>query len=452
MSKTAPTWRALIRLSFPMVIAQLAFASMGFVDAMLMGQLGVDVLAGGGLGTVIYQFCYIVGIGVLVATANFIAYAKGQNDAVAVHTAVLSGVIAVFVLCLVFGALIWQIEPLLVLFDQQPVTIQYATAYLDIVVWALLPAFGYILLRSLVLGLGKPGAILPISVIGAALNYPVSYVLMHGLFGLPALGIRGIALGTCLVSLIMFLGLAFLTFRQPIFQPFRFWRDWQHFSWRQLRETFGLGVPIAIAHAMEIGMFSVAALLIGMIGVDALAAHQVALQCATLSFMIPLGLSQAVSAQVGMAFGRRDFAELKRIGLAGCAMATVTASLTGLLFITFPEVLTDLFVDPAQGTDLAEVLVLAVSLLFVAALFQWVDAMQVVLMGILRGFKLGASPTLITIFSYWCVGVPFCYLLMRQHGAWGVWAGMGIGLAVSAVLLALLYWRTLNHWLHADRS
>lgn len=429
-----------------MVVAQLAFASMGFVDAMLMGQLGVDVLAGGGLGTVIYQFFYVVGIGVLVATANFIAYAQGQNNTVAIHTAVLSGVIAVFVLCIVFGALIWHIEPLLVLFDQAPVTIEYATAYLEVVVWALLPGYGYILLRSLVLGLGKPGAILPISVIGAVLNYPVSYVLMYGLFGLPELGIRGIALGTCLVSLFMFIGLAVLTYRQTLFKPFKFWCDWQHFSWRQLRETFGLGIPIAIAHAMEIGMFSVAALLIGMIGVEALAAHQVALQCATLSFMIPLGLSQAVSAQVGMAFGRSDFAELKRIGLAGFGLATLTSTLTGILFIAFPEVLTDLFVDPGRGADLTQVLALAVSLLFVAALFQWVDSMQVVLMGILRGFKLGTSPTVISIVSYWCVGVPFCYLLMQQHGAWGVWAGMGIGLAVSAVLLALLYWRTLRYW------
>jgi len=360
---------------------------------------------------------------------------------------VLSGVIAVCVLCIVFGVLIWQIEPLLVLFDQKPVTIEYAEAYLDVVVWALLPAFGYILLRSLVLGLGKPGAILPISVIGAVLNYPVSYALMYGLIGLPELGIRGIALGTCLVSLFMFVGLAVLTFRQAQFKPYRFWRDWHHFSWRQLRETFGLGIPIAIAHAMEIGMFSVAAMLIGMISVEALAAHQVALQCATLSFMIPLGLSQAVSAQVGMAFGRRDFTELKRIGLAGCGMATLTASLAGILFIAFPEVLTDLFVDPAQGEDLAQVLMLAVSLLFVAALFQWVDAMQVVLMGVLRGFKLGTSPTVISIVSYWFVGVPLCYLLMQQYGAWGVWAGMGIGLAVSAVLLALLYWRTLRYWM-----
>jgi MATE family multidrug resistance protein len=427
-----------------MVVAQLSFALMGFIDAVLMGQLGVDALAGGGLGSIIYQFFYIVGIGILVATANFIAFAEGERNHAAIHTALLSGAVAVLAMCVVFGLAIWQIGPLLVWFGQPVHAVVNAQAYLDVVVWSLLPAFGFILLRGLVLGLGKPGAILPISIAATILNYPLSYALMTGWGGLPVMGIQGVALGTVIVSVFMFLGLAWLTYRQHLFQPFKFWVGWDHFSWHQLRQTFGLGIPIAIAHAMEIGMFAVAALLIGTLGVDALAAHQITLQCTTLSFMIPLGLAQAVSAQVGSAYGQRDFQRLLQVVRAGLALGTCTAAGAGFLFIALPELLTDLFIDRQSGADLQHVVRLAVSLLFVAALFQWVDAMQVILMGVLRGFKLGTAPTLVSVFSYWFVGVPACWLWLQGEGAWGVWAGMGLGLAVSSVLLGGLYVRVLR--------
>ncbi len=438
------TFRSLFRISVPMVVAQMSFALMGFIDAVLMGQLGVDVLAGGGLGSIIYQFFYIVGIGILVATANFIAFAEGEQNHAEIHTALLSGAVAVVLMCVVFGLAIWQIGSVLVWLEQPPQAIVHARAYLNVVLWSLLPAFGFILLRGLVLGLGNPSAVLPISVVATVLNYPISYALMTGWGGLPALGIQGVALGTVIVSILMFVGLAWLTYRQQLFKPFKFWRGWDRFSWRQLRQTFGLGIPIAVAHAMEIGMFSVAALFIGTLGIEALAAHQVALQCATLSFMIPLGLSQAVSAQVGSAYGRRNFKQLRHVVVSGLALGSLTATCAGIVFVAFPEVLTNLFVDRQSGADLKQVIALAISLLFVAALFQWVDAMQVILMGVLRGFKLGTSPTVVSVFSYWLVGVPACYLLMQSLGAWGVWAGMGLGLAVSSVLLAALYIRVLR--------
>lgn len=422
-----------------MVVGQLAFASMTFIDTLLMGQLGVAEIAGGGLGSVVYQFFFIVGIGVLVATANLIAFARGEKNETEIHRALLSGVVVVLLLFVVAGSLIWNAKTVLLWLGQDLVVVDMAETYLRVVLWSLLPAFGFILLRSLILGIGDPALILPISVIAAALNYPVSYVLMTGQFGLPALGLEGIALGTCLISLGMFLSLAWLVYRQPLFRPYPFWRGWATFRAQQLRETLKLGVPIAMAHAMEIGLFSAAAILIGWQGVAALAAHQVALQCSGLSFMIPLGISQAVSVKVGELYGAREREQILRAARAGLMLGSASALCAASIFWLLPEMLVTLFISPESTENFDAVLDVAVRILFVVALFQFVDAWQVILMGVLRGFKLGASPTLVTIFTYWGVGFPVAYFLMAPFGAVGVWSGLGVGLGISALLLGALF-------------
>jgi len=442
----------LFKIALPMVVGQLAFASMSFIDTVLMGQLGVEILAGGGLGAVVYQFFYIVGIGMLVATANLIAFAKGENDALAVHRALLSGAVVVLGLFFIFGGFIWQISPILLLLGQSTETVVYAEQYLQVVVWSLLPAFGFILLRNLVLGLGNPSVILPVSIVAACLNYPVSYALMTGMWGLPALGIQGVALGTCLISLLMFLGLIGLVYRKPIFKEYPFWSKWELFSRENLMDTLKLGAPIALAHAMEVGMFSAAALLIGILGVNALAAHHVALQLTTLSFMVPLGLSQAVSVKVGEFYGARNLQNIRMVAVCGLILATFSACLSGSLFWFAPEWLASIFLNENlnnSALDLSiaeytEVNSIIINILFIAALFQLVDGWQVNLMGVLRGFKLGTSPTLAAIFSYWFIGFPCSYLLLSSFGAVGVWMGMGVGLAVSAIILAYLFKRELD--------
>lgn len=432
--------RDLWRLSIPMIVGQLAFASMSFIDTVLMGQLGVEALAGGGLGSVAFQFFYVVSVGVLTATANHIAVAKGRGDDKEIHRALLSGVWIVAVLTLLFGLAIWFIRPVFLLLGQDEGVSLIAEQYLHTLVWALFPALLFILFRSLVLGVGNPGVVLPISVVAAALNYPISYTLMTGQFGLPAMGIEGVAWGTFTVSCGMAVAIIVSSYRQPRFKGYPFWSGWEDFSFKQFLDTWRLGIPIALAHAMEIGMFSAAALLIGLVGVDALAAHQVALQCTTLAFMIPLGLSQAISVKVGEFYGAGRYNDVRRTVRYGLLAATFAALVSGSLFIFAPEQLTHFFVE-GERTSLEALIPVAVSLLFVAAMFQLVDGWQVVLMGVLRGFRLGASPTIAATVSYWAIGFPLSYILMKSYGAVGVWTGMGVGLATSALILAALYQR-----------
>ena len=434
-------FRELSKLSFPIVIGQLSFAFMSFIDTLLMGQLGVLELAGGGLGAVVYQFFYVVGIGALVATANLIAYYKGKDDSRAVHQSLLSGLVVVMFLFLSFALMILNIGPLLLLLGQEATVVNYAQRYLDVVVWSLLPAFGFVLMRSFVIGMAKPGAILPISIIATLLNYPLSYALMKGEFGLPAMGIAGIALGTNIIALGMFIGLVYLTYRRSCFVHYQFWHGWHYFSFSRLKETVRLGFPIALAHAMEVGMFSAAALIVGLLGVNALAAHQVALQSTTLSFMIPLGISQAVSVKIGELYGRGQIAETRKALFSGLTLASISAMLAAMIFMLAPESLVNFFIrtEDISETDMVTLLSIATSILFVAALFQFVDSWQVVLMGALRGYKLGASPTLVAIFCYWCVGMPLSYMASKIWGAPGVWAGMGMGLGLCALMLGLLF-------------
>lgn len=434
-------FKEISKLSFPIVVGQLSFALMSFIDTILMGQLGVPELAGGGLGAVVFQFFYVVGIGALAATANLIAYYNGQKNALAVKQSLLAGVVMVFVLFLLSFIVIWNAGPILLALGQETVTVVFVQRYMQTAVWALLPAFFFVLLRSFVLGMGRPGAILPISIIATLLNYPLSYILMKGEFGLPAMGIEGIALGTFIISCGMFIGLVFLTYRKTSYAYYAFWKDWNVFSAAHMKETVRLGFPIALAHAMEVGMFSAAAIIVGLLGVNALAAHQVALQSTTLSFMIPLGISQAVSVKVGELYGQGRVAETLKPLKAGLTLSSISALMAGLVFIFAPEMLVDFFLprDEVGNANFQQLLVIATGILFVAALFQFVDAWQVILMGALRGFKLGRSPTLVAIFSYWCVGIPCSYMASLTWGAPGVWMGMGLGLGLSAVLLGLLF-------------
>lgn len=433
----------LVKLAVPMIVGQLAFASMGFVDTVLLGTLGVEVLAGGALGAMVFQFFHIVGIGVLTATANLIAFEFGQNRAEGIHTALLSGVCSVLVLSIVFGLIILNAEPILLILGQDSGILSITSSYLDVVVWALLPAFSFILLRSLALGLGDSSAVLPVSIIAAASNYPISYALMTGSFGLPELGVQGVAAGTLIVSIMMALAMALFIYQQEAFKPFKFWRDWKHFKVSSVIETYRLGVQIAIAHAMEVGMFSAAALLIGVMGAEALAAHQIVLQCITLSFMLPLGLSQAVSVKVGKHFGAGNAEETRLIIKYGLVISSITATFAGLIFWLLPDTLVSFFVDESLGSaEFQSLLGTASLLLLVGAMFQLVDGWQVVLMGVLRGFKLGASPTIVATISYWGLGFPAAYFFGQSYGAVGVWSGMGLGLALSALLLGFLVFKT----------
>jgi len=431
--------RKISRLAIPLIVAQLAQASMGFVDTILMGMLGVEVLAGGGLGAAIFQFFIIVCTGVLMASSNIIAFAIGRKDNEEVHQALLSSMAIAVVLALLFGFVLWNIGGVLSALGQADASIAITEVYLRSVVWAMLPALAFMALRNLVLGFGHTGSLLRIALIGAACNFPVSYVLMFGLFGFPEFGLKGIGYGTTFVSLMMFVIFSWDVYRSSQFKVYPFWRGWRSFNFGTLGSVLRLGVPISIAYAMEAGLFTAAALLAGMLGAVQLAAHQIALQCITLSFMIPVGLSQAVSIIVGQSYGANCLQDVEGYTRTGVAMGVVGSLSAAFVFWFFPESIVALFTQSKDVSDLEVVQQAGIKLLWVAAIFQLVDGVQVITMGALRGLKLAASPTVITVIGYWGVGFPCAYWLMSVWGLQGIWGGLGIGLAVTSLMLVTLF-------------
>jgi MATE family multidrug resistance protein len=311
--------------------------------------------------------------------------------------------------------------------------------------WAMLPALYYLVLRSFVAALEQPGWSLAVGLGGVACNAMVNYTLIFGKFGFPALGLTGAGIGTTITNIFMFLVMALVVTRHPRFRRYhlfgRFWRaDRERF-----REIWRLGLPIAIMLALEIGIFNTAVFLMGLIGAESVAAHAIALQCAALTFMVPLGLSQAATVRVGLAFGRRDQKGIARAGWTAFVLGVSFMALMAMLMLSFPGQLVALFLNPADPANRA-VIPLAISFLFVAALFQIFDGAQSVGAGMLRGLQDTKVPMAYAAFGYWGIGLFVAVGLAFGLG-WkgvGIWTGLASGLAVVAVLI-------IGRWLRRER-
>jgi multidrug resistance protein, MATE family len=277
-------------------------------------------------------------------------------------------------------------------------------------------------------------------VVAAVVNAAADYVLIFGHFGAPELGIRGAAIASALTFATSFLAMAVYAVRTlPEHELFvRFWRpDWPVFA-----RVFRLGWPIALTNLSEVGLFAASAFMVGLLGTVELAAHGVALQIASVTFIFHVGLSSAATIRVGAAWGRRDREGQRRAAVAATWLSAVIVVLTVVLFVSAPRSLVGVFLDPADPAAPA-VLALGAHLLALAALFQVADAGQVMALGFLRGMQDTRTPMVLAAISYWAVGMPISLFLtfVLGLGVTGVWLGLVAGLSLACVLLMLRFWR-----------
>jgi MATE family multidrug resistance protein len=304
--------------------------------------------------------------------------------------------------------------------------------------WALLPAFLYLVLRNFLAALERPGWSLVVAVGAVVVNAAVNSALIFGVeaVGLPPLGLAGAGIGSSVTVTLEFTALAFIVGRHRLFRRYhlfgRFWRS----DWARFRELWRLGAPIAATLTLEVGVFNAAVFLMGLIGTASLAAHQIAIQIASLSFMVPMGLAQAVTVRVGHALGRGDPVAIARSGWTSFVLATGFMTLMALLMWALPRQLTGIFIDLTDPAN-AEVVALAVSFLGMAALFQIVDGAQAVGAGMLRGLHDTTMPMAYALFGYWVAGMGTAVTLgfVLGWGGVGIWAGLAAGLAVVSVLM-----------------
>jgi MATE family multidrug resistance protein len=440
---TSPHWsaeiRATARLATPLVAAQLAQISMSFIDVVMVGRLGPEAMAAVVLGHTVFFTSMLVGVGFVIAVSPLVAQAFGAGDRPSASRAARQGL---WVAVLMAGPLIVLMayaEPLLLAARQDAQTSALAAGYLGALAWGILPDLGFGALRGFMEGIGKPRPILFIALVAAVLNVGANYVLMFGKLGFPALGVVGTGYASALVFWVMF-GLMALVVRwaEP-YKSYRVFRGLRRPDPSALKELARVGWPIGIGLGVESGMFTAATLLIGTLSVEALAAHQVALNAASVSFMIPLGIAFAATSRVGQAVGRGDPEGVRRAGQAALVLGVGSMLAGAMLFWLLPGAIVAVYLD-ADAAGAAEVGDLAVILLGIAAVFQLVDGAQAVYGGALRGLKDTKAVMLIALVAYWGVGLTTAVMLTRSGwGAPGVWWGLVVGLAAAAVLLRLRF-------------
>ena len=429
--------RATVALAWPLILSNLTMALIGATDVVLMGWLGPHPLAASALGLNLVFTLILLGIGVVTASSPMMATALGARSS-AVRDVRRSFRQACWVaICIALPAwvLLWNAEPIILRLGQEPALAHDAEIFLHGYMWSILPFLLFQAMRNFLSALERPQWIFIVSAVGIVLNAVVSWALIFGRLGMPALGIFGGGLGSSIVwtALALALGTVVVTDRKfGRFHLFgRFWRA----DWPRFRHIWRLGLPIGLTMAFEGAVFAAAAYLMGLIDEASIAAHAVALQIAAISFMVPLGLGQAATVRVGRALGRKDRAGIARAGWTAWVLAVGFMAAMALLIWLFPRDLMTLFLDDTPAN--ARVIDLGVAFLAVAAAFQIVDGAQVVGAGMLRGLHDPRVPMLFALFGYWAVGLGVGVWLAFGAG-WegiGIWTGLATGLAVVAALM-----------------
>jgi len=431
--------RQTLHLGAPMILAQLAHMSMTFVDTIMVGWLGTRQLAGVALGGAVFFPVLLMTLGVLMAVGPMVAQGYGGGDRDAIRDAVRQGLWLATLLGVVAFLALWQGSWMLRWAGQEEETVVLTEGYLRAITWGVVPELWFVVLRQFVEGLSRPRVVLIITTAGLLLNVGANYILMYGKLGFPALGLVGCGWASALVYWTMFLVMVLFILKSDGLRPYRVLSHLGGPDWHRFSEVFRMGWPIGLMQGFEVGLFSATALLMGILGKTALAAHQIALQCASFSYMVPLGLSFAVSVRVGQAVGRKDLQGARRAGHVGMGLGASFMVVAALCFWIFPRYILSLFL----GTDASandEVVFHAVGFLAIAAIFQVFDGLQATAAGALRGLKDTRTPMIVALISYWIVGLSSGYLLAFQFG-WqgtGLWWGLVLGLSTAALLLS---WR-----------
>jgi multidrug resistance protein, MATE family len=439
--------RATLALSWPLILTNVAQNALLTSDVVLMGWLGPQALAAGALGTNLYFAFLIFGIGLVSATSPFVAEELGRkrHSVREVRRTVRQGLWAAVTVAVPIWLVAWNGERILLLTGQQEDLARAAGDYIRALQWSLLPFLFYLVLRSFLAALERPGWPLVMGILALPVNIAAAWVLMFGKFGFPALGLVGAGIATTLSSTFLCVGLAAVVLSDRTLKRYhlfgRFWRA----DWPRYKALWRIGVPIGLTLAFEVTIFNAAALLMGRIGADELAAHAIALQIASFCFMVPFGIGQAVTVRVGRAYGAQDPGGVTRAGWVALALGVGFMAFSALLMLLAPHLLLAVFLDLTDPKN-ALVIQFAVSFLVLAAIFQLADGAQAVGSGMLRGLQDTRVPMIYAGIGYWGIGLPLGVVLAfwTSLRGIGIWIGLATGLTVVAFLML---WR----WLNRDR-
>ena len=435
-----------LKLAVPIALTQLGQIAMMTTDLALIGRLGDEAVAAAALAGTVFWVSFTFGMGLVSAVAPLAAQAFGARNPRMVRRALRVGLWVALLICLPIMAFPLYGEQILLALGQAPSIARLAQQYLFGLAWGVAPSLWFLAIRGFMGALHRPQPILWITLVAIPANGVLVYLLIHGALGLPRLGLFGAGLGTTIIDFAMFLAaLWFCTYRRPFRKYHVIGRMWR-IDWSLMGRLVVIGAPISLSFLLEYGLFSAAAILMGLIGTTALAAHQIALQVTAILFMVPYGIGIAATVRVGHAVGRGDAAAVKRAGLVATLLGIMLVSvLTLAVMLGRFAIARFFFGQAAQSAGVA--VELTATLLMVGATFFVADGIQTIAAGALRGMNDTRVPLLFAAISYWLIGFTTAYGLAfwAGFGAIGVWIGLSIGTAVNAVLLVLRFWRLASH-------
>jgi len=431
--------RKLLRLGLPLVGANVAGFSIHMTDSIMLGWYSVTSLAAATVAGGLWFVTFIVGAGFGRAVTPMVAEAIEQGDEVRARRVTRMALWLSIAYALLMLIPFMFAEQLLLAMGQEPAVAAEGGLYLQIAVLGMFPALCAQVVRSYLGALELTAVQLWITLTALVANAIVNYALIFGNFGAPELGIAGAAIASIVVQAVQMIALmVYVQAKKPEVQLFK--RIWKSDN-EALRQVFWLGLPIGLTSFAEGALFTGSSIMMGWIGEVELAAHGIALQLSALMFMFHVGMSEAATIRASRHFGARSESELRRGAQVSYVVSLGFGFLVVIVYLAFPTFLVGLFIDP---TDPARdsVLALGVVLLMLSALFQFVDACQIVALAVLRGVQDTAVPMWLAVVSYWVIGIPSSFVMafVFGWGAVGLWLGLTVGLGLAALFLGVRFW------------
>lgn len=423
-------FRILMQIGFPVIIGNLLQTSMSVVDTVMAGNLSPRDLAAVAVGGSLFMPIFILGAGVLMAVSPIVAQHFGSGKLHLIGKTTRQSMWVALLISIPSILILRNLDFALTIMNVEPEIIPLTLGYLKGISWGVLPLYFYLTLRYFNEGISITKPAMYVSFIGLFFNIFWNYTLMYGKFGFPQMGAVGTGYASAIVMNVMFVALFVYTYFKKSYAQYEIFKNLRLPEKKYISELFKIGIPIGISMCMEVTMFAVVTLLMGSLGTYAVAGHQIAINFASITFMIAFGLSAAITVRVGQVMGKSGALEARFSGYIGVMLAAAFMFLTALLMFLFPGFVSGLY------TDDPELQKIAIQLIYMAAIFQISDGLQVSGLGALRGLKDTKIPMYVNLVAYWIIGLPSGYVLgiYFDMGPAGLWMGLIAGLTVAGIL------------------
>jgi multidrug resistance protein, MATE family len=428
-------FRINLRLAYPVMLSHLGQMSVQVADNMMVGRIGKEPLAASSFANSIFVVLLVMGLGMSFAITPQTAQADGENDTPKLTAILKHGILVNGLFGLLLSMVLFFGDEVMWYFSQPEIVVQLAIPYLKVIALSLIPFMVFQAFRQFAEGLGFTKQAMYITIVANLLNVFLNYIFIFGKLGFEPMGLFGAGLATLISRIVMAILMAAFVYLNHRFAVY--WKEFTfgNFSLDLVIKNLKLGIPMAFQLIFEVTTFSIAAIMIGWLGTVPLAAHQIAINMASISYMVALGISTAAMIRVGNQLGKKDYHTMRNAVMTSFIMAIGLMSVAALAFIFGRNFLPTLYIEDPEVIKQASVL------LIVAGLFQLSDGVQVIGLGALRGMSDVKTPTIITLIAYWAIGLPLGYVLGFTFGldALGVWYGLLAGLSIAAVLLFIRF-------------